>query len=285
MIQTTQPTLICVIIIAVLASIPGLEANKLSSREQDFLRRHTLANGPIKETLDTIFARETNPVIAFKLAGCTFIKEVSRAIVTHPKIPSVILKSVNYENQRAVDSFANLISSNRNINRIVVNESIRECIKKYNLQHIITPQKHLYHIPGTPHTLCDSNYIVVAQRLDLLCESCNKHRFIYHLTSDQEREILTVIKYCGYGDAQLRNICFTKSNKIVFIDTEQIYSADILETIGFKKILHVFAGSQGVKKFKDELQKLRPGLKKPMRSPLLCDGEHHVIDGECRCRD
>ena len=235
-----------------------LAANKLCKKDRMLLQAHVLQEGPIKKTLDEMFRDTTNPVAAFKHAGCHFIKEKSRAIALHPDLPDWILKAVNYDNQYPVDGFVNLISSNRNAYRVIVNQKIRSCIKQHNLKHIIAPQKYLYHIPNTPLNVCDAHYVVVAQKLDLLCSECNRHQFAHHLSKEQEQEVLLIIKAIGYGDAALRNICFTTDLKIAFIDTEQIYSADLLESIGLTKIIRTFAGSRGIKKFKKELQRIRP---------------------------
>lgn len=274
-----------IVFILALHDVSLVTANKLSKKDEHLLRHHIIEDEQIKQILDVTFSSCTCPVDAFKHANCKFIKEVGRAVVIHPKIPHMIIKAANFKEQRPVDSFVNIISSNRNINRIVVNHQIKQCINQYNMQHIIAPQKWLYHIKGAPYRLCDSNYIVLAERLDLVCEKCNKHLFARHLSSDQKKEVLTIIKKIGYGDAALRNIWFTKQGKIAFIDTEQIYSADLLESLGLTSVIKAFAKNQGIRKFTRELKRLQKRYGQPFRCVALHGLSDTLEESTCSCLD
>lgn len=233
---------------------------------QAFVEAHQLPEGPIKKILDKTFFSFKDPHIAFKWAGCNFLRSKGKIVAIHPLIPNYVLKAINYSNETFFDKIIRTFHSNRNIYRVAVNEKIKECIKLYNLQHIITPQKYLYHIPGRPDNFSDANYIVISEKLDLLCKNCNKHYFMFHATNDQKREIEIVIRAIGYGDSHLENICVLKNGKIAIIDTEPHGTVDAFTFFpGFNKAVHALSSKVGKDIFSQECNYVPSKKKKNIR--------------------
>ncbi len=258
MVQNVQRLLSYKIILIALMIASSINSYNLTLEDERFLQNHMLPQGPAKQELDRIFKLSKDPELAFRIAGCTFLKSVSRLIVVNPRTPNYIYKTINYHEQYFQDQLVGIINRNRNINRIVVNDKIQQCISLYNLRHIVVPKKYLYHIPGKPLFLDDANYIVVADRLDTFCKSCNNHEMALHLTPEQEKEVYIVIRFVGYGDAKPDNIMFLKNGKIAFIDTEPIYGVDFLENVpGFARLIKFVASIQGKNKFKQLREQLR----------------------------
>lgn len=224
----------------------------------EFIRKHSLSDPEIKKFLDDAFAYFKTPEIALRWAGCKFLRDTGKIIAIHPRIPDYLIKAINYEHESFFDKIIRTFHRNRNICRIYINEKIQECIKKYNLKYITTPQKYLYHIPGLPDDLSDANYMVLAQRMDILCPQCNRHHFTYHATDEQKKEVVTVIKEIGYGDSHLENICFLKDGSgIAFIDTEPHGTVDLFTIFpGFQKAVHSLSANVGQGIFKKEHQRI-----------------------------
>lgn len=237
---------------------PSIAAKTFTITQQIELAEHLLPAGPARDALDKIFRMNKDPNVAFRMAGCEFLKAIGRLVVTHQEIPGFVLKATSNQKQQSTDVLANIISSNRNLKRILMNERIRACVEKYSLQkYIYVPQKYIYHIPETPTDFSDAHYIIIAEKLDLFCEECNRHQFAFHMTGAEEQAVLSIIEEVGYADAALHNICYLKSGMIAFIDTENIYAVDILESLGFSKVLHALAARRGRKQFEEECKKLR----------------------------
>jgi len=128
-----------------------------------------------------------------------------------------------------------------NIQRVVEAERFRQCIKENNFKHIFLPQKWLYHVPGQPHELNDSNYIVVVEML-LLPHREKNRQLLRNLELKTHREALDelfdLIAYVGFSDAGASNIRVfedPESDTFVFaiIDTEVLTlqkKKDLVET-------------------------------------------------------
>ncbi len=190
------------------------------------LAMQLLPAGDFKEALDTMFEDGMHQRCAMQEAGCTFLKDDFRVIAIHPDFPEWIIKAV--PPQHASSVFAKAI----NVGRVRCAQEIAQVVEKYNLQHVIVPQKFLYHLPGTPYKLTDANYIVIAQKLELVDEKLVP-RLWDVLNVEQEDELAKVIKKVGYFDVSEDNICFTTDGKIAFIDTEPHREGSAIETLFF----------------------------------------------------
>lgn len=243
-----------------IASIFGIHASIFAieiGNEQEFIRKHSMPDCPERAILDRTFSRSTDAGIALRFGGCDFLRREGKIVAIHPGMKNYIIKAINYHHETFGSVIIRTFHKNRNLQRIAVNEKIKECIKKNNLRHIVTPQKYLYHIPGRPHDLNDMNYIVISEKLELFCKNCNRHQFGHHATPVQRAEILTVIRYVGYGDSHLDNICFLKNGKIAIIDTEPHGSVDFLSVLpGFDRATHALSVKVGEDLFKEECKKV-----------------------------
>ncbi len=190
------------------------------------LASQMLPAGELKVALDTLFAEGMHQRCALEEAGCRFLKDDFRVIAIHPDFPDWIIKAVPPSHSHSV--FARAI----NVGRVRGAQQIAQVIERYNLQHIIVPQKFLYHLPGTPYKLTDENFLVVAQRLDLVDEELMPRMWDI-LNVEQEDELAKVIKKVGYFDVSEDNICFTTDGKIAFIDTEPHREGSAIETLFF----------------------------------------------------
>ena len=185
-----------------------------------------LPPGDFKDALDALFEEGMHPRCALEAAECTFIKDDFRVIATHPDFPEWIIKAVPPQHSHRV--FAKAM----NVGRVRCAREIAAVVEKYNLRHIIVPQKYLYHLPGAPYKLNDENFVVIAQTLVLVEE--DRMPLMWDLLNvEQEDELAKVIKKVGYFDVSEDNICFTTDGKIAFIDTEPHRESSILESLFF----------------------------------------------------
>ena len=190
------------------------------------LASQLLPAGDFKDVLDELFVEGMYQRCDLIDAGCHFLKDDFRVIAIHPDHPEWIIKAVPPQHSHRV--FAKAI----NVGRVRSAQHIAQVIEKYHLRHIIVPQKYLYHLPGTPYKLTDHNYLVVAQKLDLVDDKLVPLMWDL-LNVEQEDELAKVIKKVGYFDVSEDNICFTTDGKIAFIDTEPHRESSAIETLFF----------------------------------------------------
>ena len=99
------------------------------------------------------------------------------------------------------------------VGRIKGLEIMSACIEKHDLTHLSVPKKYLYHIPGTPETLDNSNYVVIAEEQ----KPCGIPLVI---TEEEAQDITTLISQTGYYEFTEKNIIRTAPDTITLIDTE-----------------------------------------------------------------
>jgi len=110
-----------------------------------------------------------------------------------------------------------------NLQRVVMNRKIQDCILKYNLQHITTIKKYIYVLPHTnTQELNDTNAVVIAQKIQPIAIEFNDE-----LSDEQYEELLTVVKTIKYADLRPPNLTWVYEHgkkKIAILDTEDIAS-------------------------------------------------------------
>ena len=220
---------------------------------QNIIATYLLPESKEKAILDTIFTGKENVYAALALAGCEFLRSKGKIVAIHPDMPQWLIKLINFHYEGFMDKVIRTFNRNRNLQRVIVNEKIKECIAKYNLTYFTTPKKYIYHLPNRPISFSDQNYLVLSEKLDILCNRCNLHYFVYHASAQERKEVETVIRYIGYGDSHLENICKLKNGKIAIIDTEPHGTVDALTILpGFDKSIHALSAKVGASIFAKE---------------------------------
>lgn len=209
--------------------------------EADFIARHTLPQGPLKVLLDNAFESTRKPEVAFGEEEFTFLIKAESLVLFANQAPNFLIKYLPLQSRRATRFY-----NKRNIDRVTVAEHMRELIVKNNLHHVVVPHKWLYHIPGTKNDLCDTNYVVVAERLELLSQQECKPLWLC-LSKEAEDEMRLIIKETGFDDVRLANLFFTPEGKVAFIDTEPGW-APLLSNILLKPIHNKICASIGLRR-------------------------------------
>lgn len=140
-----------------------------------------------------------------------------KIIAEHPMINDYIIKMQLPLSQ----SHQPVHRRSYNLSRLQGRTIINDTLVAMNCSSIVTPKKYLYHIPQSPSTLKDENYIVLSEKIPItLIKNSepnntfikNKKKFIAYLKR--------LIKKTGYFDSKLENIYSTLNDKIAIIDTE-----------------------------------------------------------------
>ena len=93
---------------------------------------------------------------------------------------------------------------------------LAELIRRQSLQHVIVPRKHLHVLP---QGFSKSAHILVVERLDVIGPKTSESR--YHDIADVVlHELLRVLVAFPGLDSNSKNVQFTHSGKIAFIDLE-----------------------------------------------------------------
>lgn len=218
-------------IFLLLISFVTTHAN-LSKTHRDFVKNHSLPESPLLKKADQIFSRpeiikaienkDSQKLIA---TGFRLYETWGNVIAEHKSLDGWVIK---YGNRSIQDNSSN-------IRRIINAEKIDSIIKENNLKHVIVPKKYLYHIPGKGDRLINSNYLVFAQKLNLIEKGYSS------LPQDAINEALLIIKKMGMCDGQSKNLPITETNKIAFIDTEPFLELgtgwwEVVERMGLRTI-------------------------------------------------
>ncbi|MFA5075485.1 MAG: hypothetical protein WC436_05285 [Candidatus Babeliales bacterium] len=106
-----------------------------------------------------------------------------------------------------------------NISRVFKADQISNIININGMQKIRVPKKYLYHIPGTPETLTDENYLIIAEKIDL-----DTHGLAFiNATKEQISNFVTIMLESGNTDNADGNIEMDKNGNLVLIDTDNIW--------------------------------------------------------------
>jgi hypothetical protein len=112
------------------------------------------------------------------------------------------------------------------IHRIQGAESIRDCIKKYNLKdHFKVPHKWIYPLPKHPSPPKSSRYL--RKNFILVCENmrieehARNEKLYKHMKQRTMEGLYMVLQVCGlYDSVYCFNIPYCKDGRIAVIDTE-----------------------------------------------------------------
>lgn len=113
------------------------------------------------------------------------------------------------------------------IHRIKGAETIRECIKKYQLQATFkVPHKWIYPLPKNPSPPKSSHYarkdfVLVCENMRIQDHDTNEKLYKKKMSRKLMDELYTVLQVCGlYDSVYCFNIPFCKDGRIAVIDTE-----------------------------------------------------------------
>ena len=139
------------------------------------------------------------------------LHDYCRKVVSHPKLPGLLIKCGRERNDRA---------KHDNISRVFESKAMRDHLQLRNITGIVVPDKWLYHLPGHDDTFCDGNYEVVVEKLDILNRKENKH-MLYDLPLSKARGLLSYLIEMNYPDISDHNIYFLQDREtIAIVDTE-----------------------------------------------------------------
>lgn len=181
------------------------------------------SNHPLKPKLDDIFLRMRATATAhfMKRAGFESLEEWKWDkvfVAKHPHLKGYLIKAFLDDHHLMDDKIL--------VNRIICAENIRSAIKVYGYQaYFKVPRKWLYQLPENPPTLPglhQKNFILVVEDMDLVSQKENKDMFHNLITEKHLSALFLLINTLGLSDSvYIKNIPFSKDEKIAFVDTER----------------------------------------------------------------
>lgn len=175
---------------------------------------------------------ENNGFTVMSKYGVMVGRGADKLVCFHDKLPDFVLKiSVS-----KIDENGNPLKSISNISRVIFSKKLNEYIKNNNLQNNIgVPEKFLYKMQNRDDELLDSNYIVVAQKIntnidleyivseqdrDKIKEQYNLTEENVKLIEDNFKCMQQLLNNFSYQDIKADNFCVAPDYKVYLIDTE-----------------------------------------------------------------
>lgn len=184
-------------------------------------------NHPIKNRLDRIckknrvtLSRKTLQKAGFSLSHER--KPENITVCTHSRFPGFLFK-VYVDTQPPIDEWENWVR------RIDGANAIQKNIDAHHFVHCCVPKKWIYPLPQAPSPPIQSmyhrkNFILIAEKMDILDKKANRTAFRQTMTSTILDELFVIITEEGLIDSVYpSNIPFTHSGQIAFVDTEHRY--------------------------------------------------------------
>ena len=149
---------------------------------------------------------------ALKENGGLVLESPSRKVASHPAFPHLLIKYGRERNDRTLCG---------NISRVTESQKMRDNLESNGVTNIVVPHKWLYHIPGQPDELCDGNYMVFAERMDIMERNANK-QMLYDMPVDRARDLLRLFVEVHYPDISDHNIYYLNDGETIsVVDTEE----------------------------------------------------------------
>jgi hypothetical protein len=196
---------------------------KKSKKEQQFsLKPYLLPKShPLQIPLANLFHQPEmfHSHIHFSHAGFTVIrgnKKTKLMIGAHPSIPLHLIKKF----PNAIPQSSQLKNF---IKRIQGAKVLRSYIQKHNFKHLVVPEKWLYKLPKN---FPSHSYVLIVEKIDIYDDWDDRKGETRDLYYNMNKEVLTelciILHDVGGCDSLPRNLPFTRSGKIAFIDTEEV---------------------------------------------------------------
>ena len=164
-------------------------------------------DGVLDEYLDKSGAKMPDAQLQQELASRGFRCLSRKNILEHPSIPGYVIK------------LPKLGARSHNIERIWTAERLYEVMVESDLSHLVLPRKYLYHVPGRSWQLSSQNYLIVAEKLNIL-EREHNALALKAAPDELVQEVITFVERANYKDVR-GNVCMCDNKKtIAIIDTE-----------------------------------------------------------------
>ncbi len=197
--------------------------------KREFLFSHTFTDTTALDTFDEWFSH-IRPNNFEKLAHLPNFKSLSgnyrHLIGFFEDAPNYVIKCQRTKVGKV--NIARIHDCNcLNLHRIIEAKRLRSYCNEKNFNHLVIPQKWAYHLPLAPDELTDKNYIVVAEKKDIL--SVQEGTTILQNTPlndamDALDELYDLIIHTGLEDTGASNIRIITKNDSFFgfliLDTE-----------------------------------------------------------------
>ncbi len=149
-----------------------------------------------------------------------------------PALPGYIIKGGRHGEKAAR-------RKRTNIGRIAGAEKLRAIVQELGATHVRIPRKWLYHLPGMPSEVCDDNYVVVVERMDIVGHTENK-KYMWNLApaiASELREVLLIARYTSLHSANIYMLADKQT--VAIVDTELYPNTPTLESClrQFKKMV------------------------------------------------
>lgn len=218
--------LACVLALAPLCLHPR-RADPTPAELHERFTPHVLADCETKQLCDEIFCdaelcdalfnvieydhlQETKQILLDR--GNLQLDDYGRKVISHPQLPQLFIKCGRDRNDRAKYD---------NISRVSESKKMRDYLAEHEIYDIVVPHKWLYHLPGHDKQFCDGNYIVFAERLDVLHGNENT-QLLWNLPKERAVVLLDYLIEMRYPDMSDHNIFFMQDRKtIAIVDTEE----------------------------------------------------------------
>lgn len=140
-------------------------------------------------------------------------------IGAHPLIPQYLIKKFpeDISQTKQLENF---------VRRIEGSQILRHSIKKHHFKHLVVPKKWLYKLPkGFP----ERSYVLIVEKMDIYDDwedpNGETRKLYYNMDIEVLTELCTLLHDVGGCDSLPRNLPFTRSGQIAFIDTEHVGTA------------------------------------------------------------
>lgn len=137
-------------------------------------------------------------------------------VIGHSSIPHYLLK-------KFPDRVSQSLQLKNFVKRIKGAKLLRHIIKKHHFKHLVVPKKWLYKLPKK---FSSHSYVLVVEKMDIYDDWDNPNGEARKLYYNMDKEVLTelciLLHEAKGNDSFPRNMPFTRSGQIAFIDTEHV---------------------------------------------------------------
>lgn len=194
-----------------------------NTKDKKIFKSHQLQQShPLYNYLDSLFYDPNmfKTPKQFEDAGFNLIFGHKKLMVgAHPSFPEYLFKK-----------FPNSCSQSQQLQNFILRIKGAEILRKYiishQFKHIVVPQKWLCKLPKSFSNENQDTYILIVENMDIVGGGDNPDGATRQAYLNIDKEMLTelcmILHDVGGCDAWPRNLPFTSSGKIAFVDTEHV---------------------------------------------------------------
>lgn len=138
----------------------------------------------------------------------------------NPFIPREYERHQEFGNATLLNTFKR-VSTYQTISRFANFLRCQDVIQRHAFEHVYVPEIYLVHIPGTPDTICDDNYLIVERAITNTTNICGNVKEKSAFTNTVLLELYTLITEAGIFDFNGENLHIDAQGKFIFLDLEQ----------------------------------------------------------------